>query len=156
MKVFYKRILWGEIFNVKVVRAVLLHYLNTEPQVFSQTLQREDTGRLPSIHWCGIVIFWNSLKHRISFSAHFYPSKKIQQDGLLRKTFLVVVFFILFRQSFDVYSFDVLFFSFQMNRISVNLYFSNIQTILWIFFYLLFSVFTFYIYKENFNYCKQT
>jgi len=34
-------------------------HLRTEPQVLSQTAHLADTGRFPSIHWWGIVMFCN-------------------------------------------------------------------------------------------------
>lgn len=34
----------------------------TEPHVLSHTMHLADTGRLPSIHWWGMTMFWNGLK----------------------------------------------------------------------------------------------
>lgn len=32
---------------------------NTDPHVFLHIMHVDDTGKLPSIHWCGIIMFWN-------------------------------------------------------------------------------------------------
>lgn len=40
--------------------ARFVDYLSTEPHVLSHTEHLAETGKLPSIHWCGMAMFYHS------------------------------------------------------------------------------------------------